>query len=73
MLIDKKLAEKNKRRISENLLFICAALFGSPGIYSGMFFFRHKTKKYKFYAGIPVLMLLQSIIAFYLYNTIPWR
>lgn len=73
MFIDKKLAEKRKRRISENFLFLCAFAFGSLGIYSGMKVFRHKTKKYKFSAGIPVLILLQFILGLYLYNTFPWR
>jgi len=73
VFIDKKLAEKRKRRISENFLFLCAFILGSPGIYSGMLIFRHKTKKYKFSVGIPVLILLQSILSFYLYNTFPWR
>ncbi len=70
MLIDKKLAIKGKQRISEKFIYICAFIFGSIGILFGMHLFKHKTKKTKFSVGIPVLLLLQIILSFYLYNTI---
>lgn len=44
-------------RISEGLLFFMATLFGSIGVYLGMFAFRHKTKTWYFLIGIPMLML----------------
>lgn len=69
MFIDKTLAVKRKRRISENFLFLGAFLLGSLGIYFGMFIFKHKTKKYKFYMGIPILIIIQLSLAFYLYTT----
>lgn len=43
-------------RISEGLLFFMATLFGSVGVYAGMFVFRHKTQKWYFLVGIPMLI-----------------
>jgi len=34
-----------------------AAVFGSVGVYAGMFAFRHKTRKWHFLIGIPLLMI----------------
>lgn len=65
-IIDKKLAIKNKRRISERSLFILAISGGSVGILSGMYLKRHKTKKIKFYIGIPLIIIIQLIIIYYL-------
>ena len=56
MFLDKKKAELGDRRISERTLFILALLFGAPGIYTGMFICRHKTKKWYFILGIPLLI-----------------
>ena len=48
MLIDKKKAEKGKWRIQEKTIFIITALGGGIGTISGMYVFRHKTKKWQF-------------------------
>ncbi len=69
MFIDKALAIRGKRRISENFIFLGAFLFGSLGIYFAMYIFKHKTRKYKFYRGIPILIILQLVLAFYLYTS----
>ncbi|NCU41699.1 MAG: DUF1294 domain-containing protein [Candidatus Moranbacteria bacterium] len=53
-----------KERISEGLLFFLASIGGGIGIYLGMFFFRHKTRKWYFILGIPFI-LLQSIVFWY--------
>lgn len=58
MLLDKNKAKKNgAERISEGMLFFMAVAFGSIGVYVGMLVFRHKTKKWYFIAGIPLIML----------------
>lgn len=44
-------------RTPESLLFFMAAAFGSIGVYAGMVTFRHKTKKWYFQLGIPLLIL----------------
>lgn len=58
MFWDKLQSRKSgAERISEGLLFFLAAAFGSLGVYLGMFVFRHKTRKWYFLVGIPLLML----------------
>lgn len=58
MWIDKTKSKKeNSQRISEGLLFFMAVFFGSLGVYIGMFTFRHKTKKWYFVLGIPLVIL----------------
>lgn len=53
-----------KERISEGLLFFLASMGGGIGLYLGMFFFRHKTRKWYFILGIPFITL-QSIVFWY--------
>ncbi len=58
MLWDKMQSRKSgAERISEGLLFFMATMFGSVGVYLGMFVFRHKTRKWYFLIGIPMLIL----------------
>lgn len=47
--MDKFLAKKNKRRISEKTLFLLSFIGGSFLEFIGMFIFRHKIKKLNFY------------------------
>jgi len=66
MLIDKNKAVKaNTERISEGTLFFMASAFGAIGVYLGMFVFKHKTRKWYFLIGIP-LLIIQNIASFYL-------
>jgi len=62
MKIDKMFAQKNKRRISERNLMIIAIIGGSLGIWFGMFWNRHKTKKIKFSLGIPLIFVIQVVL-----------
>ncbi len=57
--IDKNRAKREKYRISEKTLIILAAVGGSIGAAAGMRIFHHKTKKPKFFIGIPVILILQ--------------
>ena len=58
MLWDKMESRKSgAERISEGMLFFLATIGGSIGIYLGMFMFRHKTRKWYFLIGIPILMV----------------
>lgn len=63
MLIDKQKAKKKKWRIPEATLIGSAAIGGSIGALAGMYTFRHKTKHTKFTVGIPVILILQLILA----------
>ncbi len=66
MLWDKSRSRKDGvERISEGMLFFLAAAFGSVGVYAGMFAFRHKTRKWPFILGIPLLMI-QNLAFLYL-------
>ncbi|MGN1327889.1 MAG: DUF1294 domain-containing protein [Clostridia bacterium] len=62
MLIDKKKAEKGKWRIKESTLLILAIIGGSIGAITGMYTFRHKTQKARFFVGIPVIIVLQILL-----------
>lgn len=56
---DKRCALRHRWRVSERTLLWAALLGGSIGAYIGMYVFRHKTRHWKFRAGIPVIMLVQ--------------
>ena len=57
MWLDKRKAKKGKWRIPEQTLFLVTALGGGIGTISGMYLFRHKTKKWKFTVGLPILFV----------------
>ena len=65
---DKRKAKRGVQRISENNLLISAALLGGLGALLGMYAFRHKTKHTKFKVGVPLLLILNVILAIILYR-----
>ena len=68
MLNDKiKSANPTAERISEGMMFFLAAAFGSLGVYLGMFAFRHKTHKWYFLVGIPLLIVENLATAYLIY------
>ena len=68
MGVDKiRSAKSGAPRISEGLLFFMAALFASFGVYAGMFVFHHKTKKWYFLMGIPLLMAENLATSYLIY------
>lgn len=54
----------NAERAPEGFMFFMATLFGSIGVYLGMVLFRHKTRKWYFQIGIP-LLILQNLATLY--------
>lgn len=62
MYIDKRKAQKNKRRIPEKTLFTLVALGGGIGGIFGMYLFRHKTKKTRFVIGFPSILIFEVFI-----------
>lgn len=62
MFIDKKKAEKGKWRIKESTLLILALIGGSIGEIIGMYTFRHKTQKPRFFIGVPIIIILQILL-----------
>jgi uncharacterized membrane protein YsdA (DUF1294 family) len=74
MATDKlKSVRPGAERISEGKLFFLAAAFGALGVYAGMFAFRHKTRKWYFLAGIPLLIVQNAATVYLLYLLIATR
>ena len=68
MGIDKNRARKRLNRIREKSLFTVAIIGGSIGSYVGMQVFRHKTKHVSFMLGIPMIIVLQGLLALYIWR-----
>lgn len=68
MGIDKHKAKKRAFRIPEAALFIIALIGGSIGSIAGMYTFRHKTRHWYFVYGMPLILVLQAVIAFLIIN-----
>ena len=66
--IDKYKAKHKLWRIPEATL-IGAAVFGVIGALLGMKVFHHKTKKPKFYITVPVILVLELVLAVGLFIT----
>ena len=64
--IDKWKARRNKWRVPEATLLMLAALGGSVGALLGMSVFHHKTKHKKFLIGVPLILLAQLALAFFI-------
>lgn len=61
--IDKWKAQNGYWRISEKTLFLLAMFGGSIGALTAMQLFRHKTQHKSFVIGIPVILIMQVVIA----------
>ena len=68
--IDKYKARKRRWRISEATLLLMAVVGGSIGAWTGMRLWHHKTMHKKFKYGIPIIIILQVALAFYLLTNI---
>jgi uncharacterized membrane protein YsdA (DUF1294 family) len=66
MHADKSRAERRRRRISEKRLLGLAFVGGAFGIWAGMRMFRHKTKHVSFTFGVPVLMVWNLSVYYFL-------
>ena len=62
MGIDKRRAIRHRWRVPERVLFGTAFFFGSIGILTGMYVFRHKTRHLSFRLGIPAILALQLLL-----------
>ncbi|MCQ2507614.1 MAG: DUF1294 domain-containing protein [Dorea sp.] len=62
MGIDKRKAVKNHWRTKEKTLFLFALLGGTIGSILGMKVFHHKTRKWYFKYGMPLILTLQILI-----------
>lgn len=62
MGIDKYKAKRGKWRIQEKTLLTLVVLGGGIGGIAGMYVFRHKTQKPRFFIGFPLIMIMQILI-----------
>ncbi len=65
MFIDKEKAKRGAWRIPEKTLFLLTILGGGIGTITGMYLFRHKTKKLKFTVGLPVILITEVVLIVY--------
>ena len=65
---DKFAAQRQRRRVPEKVLFLLSALGGSVGMYLGMFTFRHKTKHWYLWVGIPLCIVVLGAFLFYFWG-----
>lgn len=63
MGIDKWKAKRDAWRIPEQTLITLVLLGGGIGGISGMYVFKHKTKKTRFYMGFPMILIAEIILA----------
>ena len=64
--IDKRNAVHGKWRIRVSTLLTLAAVGGSAGALLAMHLFQHKTRKNKFTIGVPLILLVQIALFFFL-------
>lgn len=67
-IYDKLCAVKRRWRVKESTLLILSALGGSISMYITMILIRHKTRHIKFMLGIPLILIVQLIIAFLIWR-----
>lgn len=60
--VDKRKAKKSEYRISERTLLLVAAVGGSVGAILAMRCFKHKTRHRKFYIGLPIMLMAQTVL-----------
>lgn len=66
---DKRRARRHAWRIPEKTLLGIAALGGSVGALAAMSIFHHKTRKPKFYIGIPLILVAEAAAAVLIWYT----
>lgn len=64
---DKSRAKRGAWRVPEKTFFFLALLGGSVGCWAGMYLFRHKTRHWYFVIGMPTILILQILLAFWLH------
>lgn len=64
--LDKLAAKRHRKRVPERVLFLLAIMGGSIGLFISMHAFRHKTKHWYFVIGVPVLIIVQLILLYFL-------
>ena len=65
--LDNSKAKAGQWRIPEAHLIFLAGIGGSVGALLGMRVFHHKTRKPKFYIGVPVILIVQIILICFMF------
>lgn len=65
MGFDKRRARTGGWRVRERSFFLVSLLGGTPGAVLGMLAFRHKTRRWYFRFGLPLLLLLQIMVTIF--------
>ena len=66
--IDKRKAQKNQHRITERKLLIMTLFGGTVGSVLGMLFFNHKIAKKSFVLKTVMIIIIQILILYLIYN-----
>ena len=66
--VDKMNAKSNRQRVRIVTLLGLAFIGGSVGALIGMYGFHHKRKKAYFTVGVPLILLMQVVVLFYVMN-----
>lgn len=66
--IDKHNAEQRRSRIRIVTLLLLSFVGGSIGGLIAMYLFHHKTKKDYFTIGLPMMIIMQVLVVFYMMN-----
>ncbi len=69
-IYDKLSAVNRRRRVKERTLLLISAVGGSIGMYLAMLLIRHKTRHLKFMLGIPIIIITQLIIFYFIWSAI---
>lgn len=69
MGIDKWKAKRGAWRIPEATLLSLVLLGGGIGGIAGMYIFKHKTKKAKFFLGFPIILIAEIVAIVYIMVT----
>lgn len=66
--LDKRKAQKNQHRITERKLLIMTLFGGTIGSILGMLLFNHKIAKKSFVIKILLIIIIQILILYLIYN-----
>ncbi len=66
----KSIQSNNPERTPEGVIFFLAVAGGSIGIYSAMILLRHKTRKWYFQIGVPLLFLQNAATGYLIWQYI---
>ncbi len=67
---DKFAAIHHKWRVRESTLLIISATGGSIVMFLTMIIIRHKTRHHKFMVGIPIIIFIQLVLAYFIWRII---